>query len=437
MRPVLNCPRGSVPLSESGLLSHFQHKHSLYVSVLAQVSVREFLVSSNRWVCISCLQLKSCGGSRGRRPQCKCRTPFDPANNDRHIQGNITPALQLKLDQLNVSLPPPIAPTDMDPASGFTPAGSSVDVLNTIRLLHIKTVKKIPGPCKILATKIFDKAFSDVAAHPDNLNYWAILHMLPKAVLCEIPSSHLPKRRKKYDVAKLQSNYTLARLRRWLSGPAGQLELWQDILQRGKFAPGRHRPAKPQPQAAANCRRCKELAANGRLSDALKALISSGVADFTEEVLAELRAKHPQAADPPVNPVPPPTALQVEIEDVIKAMRSFPKGSAGGRDGFWPQYYVDFLSCPVAVHCDGLVKSFTSPLTIICVSLEKCHLLLLLSLLLPPPTLKSKGGILVSSFSKENMCELLSAYTDASWADNYSDGTTKGSAGGRDGFWPQ
>ena len=31
------------------------------------------------------------------------------------------------------------------------------------------------------------------------------------------------------------------------------------------------------------------------------------------------------------------------------------------------------------------------------------------------------------------MCELLSAYTYASWADNYSDGTTKGSAGGRDG----
>jgi len=110
-------------------------------------------------------------------------------------------------------------------------------------------------------------------------------------------------------------------------------------------------------------------------------------------VLAELRAKHPQAADPPVNPVPPPTVLQVEIEDVIKAMRSFPNGSAGGRDGFWPQYYVDFLSCPVAVHCDGLVKSFTSYHNMCLSGKVPSSVAPFLASAPLVPTLKSKGGI--------------------------------------------
>ena len=29
-------------------------------------------------------------------------------------------------------------------------------------------------------------------------------------------------------------------------------------------------------------------------------------------------------------------------------MRSFKKGSACGRDGFWPQYYLDILTCAVS-----------------------------------------------------------------------------------------
>ena len=83
--------------------------------------------------------------------------------------------------------------------------------------------------------------------------------------------------------------------------------------------------------------------------------ISAGVVDPTPEALASVHRLLPDAVPPDLPDGPLPAPVTVETEHVIDAMRSFKKGSACGRDGFWPQYSVDILSCPCLAGCAYLV----------------------------------------------------------------------------------
>ena len=84
----------------------------------------------------------------------------------------------------------------------------------------------------------------------------------------------------------------------------------------------------------------KKLSA-GDISGAVRILASDdAVVEPTEEVILQLKEKHPAAAadmtfppEPEVRTVPPVTA-----KEVLDAVRSFPNGSAGGVDGLSPQH---------------------------------------------------------------------------------------------------
>ena len=70
------------------------------------------------------------------------------------------------------------------------------------------------------------------------------------------------------------------------------------------------------------------------------------MAEDNEVTIAALRSKHP-APHPDTTPIPPPSvtefeaSLQVNGQDIMKAIRSFPKGSSGGPDGLRPQHLCD------------------------------------------------------------------------------------------------
>ena len=82
---------------------------------------------------------------------------------------------------------------------------------------------------------------------------------------------------------------------------------------------------------------------DGNISAAVRILCSDEViADYSAETLAKLQLKHPDKHEcisfsPELSPS---TALQVEEEDVLRAIRSFPAGSSGGPDGLRPQHFV-------------------------------------------------------------------------------------------------
>ena len=69
--------------------------------------------------------------------------------------------------------------------------------------------------------------------------------------------------------------------------------------------------------------------------------------------------KHPQVAplNLPPGPVPPPLSL---IESaVLKAVKSFPNGSARGPSGFRPSYLKEAVGCPSPDHANRLLTSLT------------------------------------------------------------------------------
>ena len=68
---------------------------------------------------------------------------------------------------------------------------------------------------------------------------------------------------------------------------------------------------------------------------------------MSEETLSSLRAKH--LPYPDGSCLPPPPQVDASLRpladgEIVRAIRSFPCGSAGGPDGLWPQHLVDLTS---------------------------------------------------------------------------------------------
>ena len=53
-------------------------------------------------------------------------------------------------------------------------------------------------------------------------------------------------------------------------------------------------------------------------------------------------------------------SIVVTVTQVEESIRSFPKGSAGGRDGLRPQHLMDILQCPVSRSRDLYLKRLTA-----------------------------------------------------------------------------
>ena len=100
-------------------------------------------------------------------------------------------------------------------------------------------------------------------------------------------------------------------------------------------------------------RKVLQLAQEGQFAKAVKNLTSAGLRNLDHDTMEELRSKHPQ--EPPQVPIlgsvgepngtsktlpatPPPV---FDYADVLKAIRSFPKGTAAGASGFRAQHLVD------------------------------------------------------------------------------------------------
>jgi len=88
----------------------------------------------------------------------------------------------------------------------------------------------------------------------------------------------------------------------------------------------------------------------GNFRAAIRIICSSDtLVEPNQDTPMKLTAKHPPpAADRrlPCNPADNPRfePLQVSSDDVVRASRSFPVGSAGGPDGHSPQHIADLVA---------------------------------------------------------------------------------------------
>ena len=89
---------------------------------------------------------------------------------------------------------------------------------------------------------------------------------------------------------------------------------------------------------------------DGNVSTAVRLLCSDeSLAGSNLDTLNKLKEEHPPISSSAC-PVPLPgsvdtQALQVTEQEVLKAVRSFPAGSAGGLDGIRPQHLLELVTC--------------------------------------------------------------------------------------------
>ena len=132
--------------------------------------------------------------------------------------------------------------------------------------------------------------------------------------------------------------------------------------------PSNNRPSKKKHSNPAHliASKVSEKLEEGDFRGAVRLACSEdSVAEDSEGTISALRAKHPTTHPDSIIP-PPPDALELEgalsvrERAVAEAIRSFPRGSAGGPDGLKPQHLLDLTSSSAGLEGERLLRALTA-----------------------------------------------------------------------------
>ena len=158
-----------------------------------------------------------------------------------------------------------------------------------------------------------------------------------------------------------------ARIRRWQAGDI--MGLWSEVLEEeDRLTQHRRKPKKITAESvrAANARRARHAMEDGQYKKATQALTSDGLAQASAEVYTEMLAKHPQANSPPTSTAPAPPPVQVAEVDVIKALKSFPNGSAPGPSSFRANHFKEAVFCPSPDRANNAIQALLGVVNLLC-----------------------------------------------------------------------
>ena len=149
---------------------------------------------------------------------------------------------------------------------------------------------------------------------------WTELFMFPKTCLAVLPGGRAKGRR--------NHNVTINRLERW--GLGERRALWDEAVGKPRRPRG-HVSSLEERQVTA----VVQLARRGMPGKAMQRLSGAPVAKPTPEIVAAMRSKFPPrpAHQHSSSRPPAPPANEVSVEDVIGAVKSFPRGAAPGPTG--------------------------------------------------------------------------------------------------------
>jgi hypothetical protein len=138
----------------------------------------------------------------------------------------------------------------------------------------------------------------------------------------------------------VQNRVIKERLVVFKSGPEGQRRLLADL----KSTPAVLLAKKIDEERLRkiNQARCVKNLDRGQIGKAANSLLSGGIAEIDAMTVKKIKEKFPVGV-PPISVIDPPVALQIEEKDVVYGIKSFQRGSSGGRDGCKPQFLQDIL----------------------------------------------------------------------------------------------
>ena len=205
----------------------------------------------------------------------------------------------------------------------------------TTSILRMKssTLRHVPKGARNAWAHLVGEIFHSVSLDHSDQDAWCKSFMLPRCILAN-PARGVRSHWR--DTEKLVQ----ARIGRWRAGDI--LGLWSEVVEsenRLNHRHGRGREVSSESLLVGNARRALEDGQLERLHSPYPQAVSLLP---PQNFFSEMLAKHPQANPPSIPSAPPPTPVQISADGVIKALKSFPNGSAPG-----PSWLQDLSSCPV------------------------------------------------------------------------------------------
>jgi hypothetical protein len=148
---------------------------------------------------------------------------------------------------------------------------------------------------------------------------WVELLILP---MCVLSARRRPR-------GEGVAQHVRRRARAWLDGDIDGLI--DELL---ATAPAATAPPRPLDDAALAARVLRKVA-DGHLSAAVRMLEPATIAPATPDTCAALAALHP-IRPLPLGAPPAQAPYRAQVEEVLAALKTFPPGTAGGRDGLTP-----------------------------------------------------------------------------------------------------
>ena len=231
---------------------------------------------------------------------------------------------------------PSLSARPQDPGEG-RPIPLEYPEIGEVCRSRVVTRKYVPSSAKALWSDCVTRALNQIVVHGDQLA-WLEYFMLARAVL-PAKGDRGGKAHK-----KRTEQHVKTRCRRWLEGE--KAALWSDACRLASKV----KQSRPSPQTnEIPDSLIHEHISAGQLSKAAAALVTEPPVEVTQAVIQEMQEKHPRArpADElhahDLRPVDAACAVQTGVDEVLKAIRSFPRGSAPGCSGLRPQHLADAL----------------------------------------------------------------------------------------------
>lgn len=208
----------------------------------------------------------------------------------------------------------------------------------------IPTCKTIPPSLRLTTTTIYSQHLHEIIKTPTNLVPWIELFLFPKVVFRCLspgdPAYKLSSKKRK----KVERELYKERLLAWQKGGNSRETLITELLGCKK---NNNTTKRDEILQSANIKRCKRQAReDGQFRKAIQSLSSYGSAPPCNNTTEILRSKHP--AGPIVDNfiISNIEALKFNEEEVLNALRSFPKGTACGRSGLRASHLLEMSGIP-------------------------------------------------------------------------------------------
>ncbi len=288
--------------------------------------------------CVSCLpnDLGSC-----------LNQPSSSIRQSRHVHSQLSSTLQS----------PPLVQTPL--VSSGQPPLVALPALDSINAVRVPTLQHVPKGARDAWARVVGEALQGIISDPTDINVWKKWFLLPRCILAN------PVRGGRSHWGETLKTIRV-RIKRWRAGEF--FALWSEVLVVKDRQSRRRKPQKLSPDQLrrANARRACRAMEDGQYKKATQALISSGLAQASPEVFAEMLSKHPQDDLPPIpqDPVPPPVKIN-EVE-VMKALRSFPSGTAPGPSALRANHLKEAVFCISPDRANTALRALTSVINLLC-----------------------------------------------------------------------